>query len=74
MFIVIEIQKSESVATLVTAFDSRNEAEAKFHSILAAAAVSTVPLHGAVMMTEEGAFIQNKTYYHELPEEEVISE
>ena len=48
MFIVMEIQTSEQVATIVNAYDDRNQAENKYHAILSAAAVSAVPKHGAV--------------------------
>lgn len=65
MFIVIEIQKTDQIATLVTAYETRNEAEAKYHSILAAAALSSVPVHAAAMMSEEGYPIKNDVFKHE---------
>lgn len=65
-FLVTEIQKFENgtVSTLTNDYDDRNQAEAKFYSILAAAAVSQLPLHAAIMYTEEGTPIMNKHYYH----------
>lgn len=70
MFIVMEIQTSEQVATIVNAYDDRNQAENKYHAILSAAAVSAVPKHGAVMLTDEGVRLKSECYIHEEPEEE----
>ena len=68
MYIVMEIQTSEQVATIVNAYDNRNEAEQKYHQILSAAAVSTVPKHGAVMLTDEGVRLKGECYIHEQEE------
>lgn len=72
MFIVMEIQTGDSVATIVNAYADRNTAENKYHTILAAAATSSVPKHGAVMLTDEGVRLKNECYIHEQeePEEE----
>lgn len=70
MFIVIEIQTSTQVATIVTSHSNRNEAEQKYHQILSAAAVSQVPKHGAVMLTDEGVRLKGECYIHEQPEPE----
>lgn len=69
MYIVIEIQTSTQVATIVTSHSNRNEAEQKYHQILAAAAVSAVPKHGAVMLTDEGVRLKGECYIHEQEEE-----
>ena len=68
-FLVTEIQKFENgtVSTLTNDYDDRNQAESKFYSILAAAAVSELPLHAATMYNEEGVPIMNNHYYH-IPE------
>lgn len=70
MFIVIEIQTSNTVATIVNSYSDRNTAEQKYHMILSAAAVSTVPKHGAVMLTDEGVRLKGECYIHEEPEPE----
>lgn len=70
MFIVMEIQTSDTVSTLVDSFEERNDAESKYHQILSAAAISTVPKHGAVMLTDEGTRLKNECYIHEQPEPE----
>ena len=65
-YIVMEIQNSGSVATLVTQHDTKNDAEAKFHAVLAAAAISSVPVHSAVLLTDEGVWLRSECYKHEI--------
>lgn len=65
MFIVMEIQKDVTAATLVSTYDTRNEAENKYHTVLAYAAVSSLPKHSAVMLTEEGEYIKSECFEHE---------
>lgn len=66
MYIVVEIQTSTTVATLVNAYEDRNQAESKYHQILTAAALSSVPKHSAVLMDDVGQTIKNETYIHEV--------
>ena len=68
MYIVMEIQNSGTVATLVNQYSDKNLAESKFHTVLAAAAVSQVPVHSAVLMTDEGVWLRSECYKHPLPE------
>ena len=68
MYIVIEIQTSTTVATLVNSYEDRNQAESKYHQILTAAALSSVPKHSAVLMDDEGRTIKSETYIHEVTE------
>ena len=63
MFIVLEIQNT---ATLVNAYSTRNEAENKYHTILAYAAISSVEKHSAVMLTNEGEYIKSECFEHEV--------
>lgn len=65
-YIVIEIQASDKVATIVNSYDTENEALARYYSILAAAAVGSVPCHSAVIMTETGMIIKNECIRHEV--------
>lgn len=72
-YIVIELQTNNAngtVGNLVYAYADRNEAERKYHLILADAAVSTINVHAAVLMTNEGQVLMNSVYYHpdETPE------
>lgn len=73
MFIVIEIQKNQNgqVATLVNSYEDRNSAEQKYHTVLSAAAVSSVPTHTAVMLMDDGYQIKHESYSHPI---EVIDE
>lgn len=66
-YLVIEIQKfpEGSMSTPSFAFDSLNSAEAKYHAILSAAAVSSLPVHSAVLMNETGYVIRSQSYTHE---------
>ena len=66
MYIVIEIQKMSDtqIATLVDSYEDLNQAENKFHTILAAAAVSSLPMHSASMLTEDGLEIKHESYEH----------
>lgn len=65
MFAVIELQKTETLATLVDTYATRAEADSKFHAILSAAAVSSIPIHSAVIIDENGLLMANGTYTHE---------
>ena len=65
--IVTEIQKFESgaMSTPSYAFDSQQAAEAKYHSILASAANSALPVHACIMFSEEGFPLRHECYKHE---------
>ena len=67
-YLVIEIQTNSdgTVGNIVTAKDSRLEAESTYHGILAAAAISALPQHAAVMLTSEGTYLASQCYEHEL--------
>ena len=69
--IVTEIQKFDNgaMATPSFAYDDMNSAEAKFHTILAAAAVSSLPVHAAIMFTEDGFPLRHECYKHEVAAE-----
>ena len=64
--LVIEVQTYEngSVSAPVNAYDNADSANAKYHQILASAAVSKLPVHSAVMMTDEGTFIKGEYFKH----------
>ncbi len=66
MFIVIELQKNAEgiVSNIVTSFDTLAEAESKYYSILASAAISKVPVHSAIIVSEEGFPVRNQCYKH----------
>lgn len=65
MYIVIEIQLNNgTVSTLTYQYDNINAAYAKYHTILAAAAVSTIDTHSAVILSETGYTIANASFTH----------
>ena len=64
MFIVLEIQKTDSIATLVFTAETRNEGESKYHQVLAAAAISSVPIHSAMLISEDGLPLAYASYTH----------
>ena len=68
MFIVIELQtiNESQVANIVNAYTDQKVAEQKYHTILAAAAVSSLPCHAAVMLDEKGRMIKSEYYTHEV--------
>lgn len=72
-YLVTEIQTWDTgaVQNPTYAYDDRLSAEAKYHSILAAAAKSTLPVHAAMMFTTDGREIMHQCYTHpvETPEE-----
>lgn len=67
-YIVIEMQTTgETTLTLVNTYDNYPQAEQKYHTVLAAAAVSTVPLHSASMLTERGNLAKHVCYDRTVP-------
>ena len=71
IFYVNEIQTSdESGAVIPFTFSNRNEAEAKYHSLLAVCATSTVPKHGAMLFNEDGFILKSETYNHSIVDAE----
>ena len=65
MYKIIEMQTTGGqTAHLVTTKETRNEAEAEFHRVLAAAAISSVEIHSCTILTEEGFQIMTGCYKH----------
>lgn len=65
MYIVIELQTNDGVtANIVNSYNNRNEAESKYHQILASASVSSVNVHSAVMLDERGNLEKSEYYLH----------
>ena len=68
-YLVIEMQSNAdgTVGNQVTSFDptDRDHAEAKYHQVLSAAAISTKPIHACVLMTAEGFLLETRCYHHD---------
>ena len=65
-FIVVEIQTNAdgSVGILTEDKDERNIAESVWHSKMASAAISKVPVHTVLLVKSNGAVLLNGTYDH----------
>jgi len=62
---VIEIQKSGATATpLVLLFTDDAQAKSVYHQLLATAAVSDVPEHSVILVSEEGNYMFHEKYTH----------
>ena len=66
MYLVIEIQTNddETVGNIITVHATRAEAESKYHTVLAYAALSELPYHAAVLMQHDGLLIERRCYTH----------
>lgn len=66
-YLVIEIQTFDTggVTTQVWRYDDNLSAEAKYHSVLAAAAKSALPRHAATMLAGDGSYVQHRCYEHD---------
>ena len=65
-YVVMEIQTNSNgtVGTLINSYENQNEAESKYHQILANASVSSLPVHSAIMMQNDGIYIKSERYFH----------
>lgn len=70
-YLVTEIQTWDSgaVQTPTWAYDNEDSALAKYHSVLAAAAISSLPEHACILYTEEGFPMRNECFKHEVEPE-----
>lgn len=77
-FYIIEIQQylnGEFGHIVHFAYDenptkARLKAEAKYHEVLASAAVSELPQHSATLLTADGRAVMNQCYKHEIVQPE----
>ena len=65
MYLVIELQKTgDVVSNIVTSHETINEADYKYYTVLAAAAVSKVEQHAVSMLEDTGFCIKSGYYIH----------
>lgn len=71
MYIILEAQtnKNGTLGTLITSYEDQYQAESKYHQVLSAAAVSSLPKHTAFMLTDDGFVIKSECYKHEIEPE-----
>ena len=67
MYIVTEIQTYEdgTVGLINNSYEEKAQADSKYHAILSAAAISTLPKHSAIMFTDEAMLENGQCYIHE---------
>ena len=70
MYVILELQTNAdgTVGSLVSTYEDRNAAESKYHTVLAAAAISNLPKHTAFMLTNDGSVMRRECYEHEQEE------
>ena len=67
-YYIVEIQNNNGTfAHIVHTADTRMEAESRYHQVLAAAAISSLTSHAAILFSHEGAPIMYQCYRHEAP-------
>lgn len=66
MYLVLEMQTNagSGIATITTQKATLAEAESLWHSILSAAAISSVEVHSASVLNESGKQILHQAYAH----------
>lgn len=74
-YLVTEIQKTMvndqvSVAQITTVHSTRSDAENKYHTVLAYAAISGLLSHSATMLDEKGYYVKSECYVNNPPEPE----
>ena len=67
-YTVLEQQTSAAGQTAVLTQTRDNElaAESVYHTVLAAAAISSVPVHAASLLNEQGVCIKRECFFHEV--------
>lgn len=66
-YLILELQTNTdgTIGTLITQKDTLNEAQSTYYMILASAAISELPVHAAVLMTNEGITLEFKSFTKE---------
>lgn len=65
MYVVIELQTSNgTVSSIVNAYNTLNEAYQKYYQILSSAAVSSVDVHAAIIVSDHGEIISANSFEH----------
>ncbi len=65
LYIVIELQKTgNQMANIVTSHNTLQDAQYKFYSVAASAAISQLDKHSVVLMNDDGFTIEKLTFEH----------
>ena len=69
MYIVLEVQKNldgtGAIVTPIPVYNTLPEAESCWHSKLAYACISTVPIHTIILLDDDANTIRRETYLHQ---------
>ena len=70
MFLVVEIQKQTdgTISNIVTQHEEEKEALSKYYAVLSYAAVSSLPQHACVLLTDKGEYCRNEFFVNEQAE------
>ncbi len=65
-YLVVEIQTNSdgTVGNVVFAYDTENEAWSKYFDVLHYAAVSSLPMHSALLVCNDGNLIAQQCFRH----------
>lgn len=67
LYVVIELQKNgDQMANIVTSHNTLADAQYKYHTVAAAAAISQVEKHSVALLNEDGFPIERSTFEHEV--------
>ncbi len=65
LFVVVELQKNgDQMANIVTSHNTLADAQYKFHTVAASAAISSVEKHSIVLLNDDGFPIERATFEH----------
>lgn len=75
-YIVLEITRNAegNIAVYPSAKELEDSAYAKYYEILARAATSNSPVHGATLLNFDGFQVEQKCFFHDTPEPEPTPE
>ena len=69
MFIVLEVQKNldgtGAIVAPIPVYNTLPEAESCWHSKLAFACISSVPIHTIILMDDDANTVRRETYLHQ---------
>ena len=71
-YLILEVQVNAdgTVGTVINSYTDKNVAESNYHRVLMAAAISSLPVHTAYMLTESGQTLKSECYIHDVSESE----
>lgn len=70
MYYIIELQTNKgSTSHLVTTESDLNAAKSKYHTVLAAAAISSIEHHACIIADEHGRYIAQECFDHEVEQD-----